>query len=298
MGNSDKGMENIRTSDSSMIPAHGEPQKQGIEGNIPVRKLNRHRKFEFDTMLCGATYDKGNTFNLFGVNGLLDRGWTAHGNKIEGHWLTKDGIEVRFDIRISTAKACVWCGYFERVLDQRQTIVHDVDGAIEKENGNGNSKPETDKETKHKAETKTETATLKTDTETEHHISKTETETKQQQAEIGNRNENASLLNLSLTERAIPMVTITDTLHDHGRESNTQETRISCGTNQESQKRQNNEALGGNPCGYFFMANNVQDQASREGTTTKPETDKITLEAEQAHNFTKKYSSRSSLLLK
>merc|ERR1712032_864123 len=182
MGNSDKGMENIRTSDSSMIPAHGEPQKQGIEGNIPVRKLNRHRKFEFDTMLCGATYDKGNTFNLFGVNGLLDRGWTAHGNKIEGHWLTKDGIEVRFDIRISTAKACVWCGYFERVLDQRQTIVHDVDGAIEKENGNGNSKPETDKETKHKAETKTETATLKTDTETEHHISKTETETKQQRA--------------------------------------------------------------------------------------------------------------------
>ena len=98
-----------------MISAHGEPKKQGIEGNIPVRKLNKHQKFEFDTILCGATYDKGNTFNLFGVNGLMDKGWTAYGNNKEGHCLTKDGRKVRFDIQISTAKGCVWCDYFERV---------------------------------------------------------------------------------------------------------------------------------------------------------------------------------------
>merc|ERR1712183_291747 len=149
-------------------------------------------------------------------------------------------------------------------------------GNSKTENGHRNEAPYIENGNRNEAatsENKAETSG-KSETEKKHHISKTETETKQQRAktkqkqagnrkqkrstiyrkrkqkrssnerkqsrnkrEIGNRNENASLLSLSLTKRVVPMVTITDTRHDHGGESNIQERKISCRTNQNKKKK-------------------------------------------------------------
>ena len=65
-------LSNVSIQDSfvSIVPAYEKPRKLGVEGEVPIRKLNRYQKleFEFNTVLLGAVDDKGHNLNLSEVN--------------------------------------------------------------------------------------------------------------------------------------------------------------------------------------------------------------------------------------
>jgi hypothetical protein len=53
-------------------------------------------------------------YNIISLTQRLENDWTLSGDKLRGLTLSKDGNEIRFDIRIETAKGVLWAGWMKR----------------------------------------------------------------------------------------------------------------------------------------------------------------------------------------
>ena len=110
------GAVNLRSCSNEVVPANGVVIKQNLIGDIPCNKLDKYGSHVNCTRINRVSFGKGNTFNLFSANNAMQHDWMATGNRDNG-WTIEDqaGDKVHFDIRISTATSCIWCGYFKRI---------------------------------------------------------------------------------------------------------------------------------------------------------------------------------------
>jgi hypothetical protein len=53
-------------------------------------------------------------YNIISLTQRLENDWTLSGDKLRGLTLSKDGNEIRFDIRIETAKGVLWAACMKR----------------------------------------------------------------------------------------------------------------------------------------------------------------------------------------
>ena len=54
---------------------------------------------------------KGGNYNMYSLTRMMKTGWKMTGDA-ESIQLSKDGVVIKFDIVIPTAKGCIFCMYF------------------------------------------------------------------------------------------------------------------------------------------------------------------------------------------
>ena len=104
---------------AGITQANGKSEKTECMGNIPIEICNRHGVKLHAAKIVDVNYVPQNKFNLFSLTKMIKQGWILHRNK-ECIWLTKDSMEISFDIAIQTAAGTLYCAYLKRVTNANE----------------------------------------------------------------------------------------------------------------------------------------------------------------------------------
>jgi hypothetical protein len=103
----------IEKESGSIILGNGDRVKMSEKGSIKGVLCDRFGKETRVATLKDVSYMPGNAFNLLSVSKLIDGGWEVSGNK-SGYVITKNGVELVFDIAVQTASTTLWAMYLKR----------------------------------------------------------------------------------------------------------------------------------------------------------------------------------------
>jgi hypothetical protein len=84
-------------------------EKSSIKGVL----CDRFGKETRVATLKDVLYMPGNAFNLLSVSKLIDGGWEVSGNK-SGYVITKNGVQLVFDIAVQMPSTTLWAMYLKR----------------------------------------------------------------------------------------------------------------------------------------------------------------------------------------
>ena len=101
----DKGDSMTAQSGGEIIP--------DLIGNIPGTVHDKEGNPVGPAVLKEVMYNSGTNFNLFSIPRMLSLGWNLKGDK-DALVITKDGMELRFDIKITTKRGALYCMYMKR----------------------------------------------------------------------------------------------------------------------------------------------------------------------------------------
>ena len=109
------GVVNVTRPDNSDLTscAFGSKDMPAKIGDIPVEIFDKNGMFMAKSKLTSVAVQKKGDFNLFSLTRAIKEGWTLGGNKT-CIWLEKDGMTLKFDIRITTPRGMVFCIYLRR----------------------------------------------------------------------------------------------------------------------------------------------------------------------------------------
>jgi Arginine methyltransferase-interacting protein, contains RING Zn-finger len=100
--------------DDRITVGNGETINPDAIGDLKVTVCNKHGVKMSDAVIQDVIYSKVTRFNMFSITKCIKKGWKLTGDSECGLILTKDGVEVRFDIKISTKSGVLYCALLKR----------------------------------------------------------------------------------------------------------------------------------------------------------------------------------------
>lgn len=112
----DNGLVNVKEHNSSTVTmwGNGTDGTPKVVGDLPVTICDNKGMPVNRAVLTNVSHIPGSAFNLFSLSKMTTQGWKLQGDG-DAIWITKDNQEIRFDIKIKTPTAAIFCGYFKRL---------------------------------------------------------------------------------------------------------------------------------------------------------------------------------------